>query len=63
MLPDGAWARISGYAEGEGPVLAPIRDTAGFASLAIPDRVAEVTAPIMQAVTRIRAELPPDKSP
>jgi uroporphyrinogen decarboxylase len=45
------------YAEGEGPQLAPIRDAAALARLN-PDRVAEVTAPINQAVARIRAALP-----
>ena len=45
------------YAEGEGPLLEPIRDAAAFARLA-PDRVAEATAPIMAAVSRIRAALP-----
>ena len=45
------------YAEGEGPLLKPIRDTAAFAQLDIA-RVPDVTAPIMAAVTRIRAALP-----
>ena len=47
------------YAEGEGPVLAPIRDTAGFATLN-PDRVANKMGPIIETVTRIRAGLPPE---
>ena len=47
------------YAEGEGPVLAPIRDTAGFATLH-PTRVAGAMAPIIETVSRIRAGLPPD---
>ncbi len=45
------------YAEGEGPLLAPIRDSAGFAKLDA-GRVPTVVAPVMQAITRIRAELP-----
>ncbi len=49
------------YAEGEGPLLAPIRDATSFAKLDT-SRAADVTAPIMQAVSRIRAELPPDKA-
>ena len=47
------------YAEGEGPLLKPIRDTATFAQLDT-SRVAEVTKPIMAAVSRIRASLPPE---
>ena len=47
------------YAEGEGPVLAPIRDAAGFATLN-PDRVADAMGPIIETVTRIRAGLPPE---
>ncbi len=45
------------FAEGEGPLLAPIRDTAGLARLD-PGRVERVTAPILEAVARIRAALP-----
>ena len=45
------------FAEGEGPLLAPIRDAAGLARLD-PGRVERVTAPILEAVTRIRAALP-----
>ncbi len=47
------------YAEGEGPLLAPIRDPAGFAAL----RTAGVSAamdPIIETVTRLRAGLPPE---
>ena len=47
------------FAEGEGPVLAPIRDAAGLARLDTA-RVPEVTAPILDAVTRIRSALPAD---
>ncbi len=47
------------YAEGEGPLLAPIRDAAGFAALR-PERVADAMTPIIEAVTRIRAGLPPE---
>ena len=45
------------FAEGEGPQLAPIRDAAGLANLN-PRRVAAATAPIMEAVSRIRSSLP-----
>ncbi len=45
------------YAEGEGPLLKPIRDAGTFAQLDA-SRVADVTAPIMAAVSRIRASLP-----
>ena len=45
------------FAEGEGPLLAPIRDAAGLARLD-PGRVERATAPILEAVTRIRAALP-----
>ncbi len=45
------------FAEGEGPLLAPIRDTAGFGRLDA-SRAAAATAPIMAAVSRIRAALP-----
>ncbi len=47
------------FAEGEGPVLAPIRDAAGLARLD-PGRVEGATAPILEAVGRIRAALPAD---
>ena len=52
------WALGQGLAfkEGEGPVLPPIRDEAGFAVLDRA-RVAEKTAPVMQAVRQIRAGL------
>ncbi len=45
------------YAEGEGPVLNPIRDGAALAKLdptKVPDRV----APVLEAVSRIRGALP-----
>ena len=45
------------YAEGEGPQLKPIRDTASFALLD-PARVPDATAPIIAAVRRIRSALP-----
>src|SRR5665213_68096 len=41
------------YKEGEGPVLPPIRDEATF-RLLDPSRVAEKTAPVMEAVRQIR---------
>jgi len=55
MLP---WALGHGLAfkEGEGPVLAKLRDAAGLAALD-PARVAERVAPIMETVRRVRAGL------
>ncbi len=52
------WALGQGLAfkEGEGPMLPPLRDEAGFRALD-PSRVAEATAPVMQAVRQIRAGL------
>ena len=52
------WALGQGLAfkEGEGPVLPPIRDEAAFAMLD-KSRVAEKTAPVMQAIRQIRAGL------
>jgi uroporphyrinogen decarboxylase len=52
------WALGQGLAfkEGEGPVLPPIRDEAGFRALD-PSRLVERTAPVMEAVRRIRAAL------
>ncbi len=47
------------FAEGEGPLLDPIRDSAGLAILR-PANVPERTAPILEAVRRIRRELPPE---
>ena len=47
------------YAEGEGPVLAPIRDAAAFAALQ-PARVAAAMAPIIETVGRLREGLPPE---
>ena len=58
MLPHALGQKLR-YAEGEGPLLAPIRDAAGLASLQ-PAAVAAAMDPIMEAVTRIRAGLPPD---
>ncbi len=46
------------YAEGEGPLLAPIRDAAAFARLDAA-RAPQVMAPVLEAVSRIRAALPP----
>jgi uroporphyrinogen decarboxylase len=45
------------FKEGEGPVLAPIRDAAGLSQLAI-DRVIERTAPVMETVRGVRRDLP-----
>jgi uroporphyrinogen decarboxylase len=55
MLP---WALGQGLAfkEGEGPVLPPIRDEAGFQALDA-SRLAEKTAPVMEAVRQVRAGL------
>ena len=52
------WALGQGLAfkEAEGPVLPPIRDEAGFRTLD-PSRLAENTAPVMEAVRQIRAGL------
>jgi uroporphyrinogen decarboxylase len=52
------WALGQGleFKEGEGPVLPPIRDEAGFRALD-PSRLTERTAPVMQAVRQIRAAL------
>jgi uroporphyrinogen decarboxylase len=44
------------YKEGEGPVLPPIRDEAAFRRLN-PSRLAENTAPVMEAVRQVRAGL------
>ena len=56
MLPYALGQKLR-YAEGEGPVLAPIRDTAGFEALQV-GRVAETMAPIIETVGRLRAALP-----
>lgn len=55
MLP---WAMGQGlrYAEGEGPLLEPIRDAAGLAALK-PEQLAANIAPIMETVSRVRAGL------
>jgi uroporphyrinogen decarboxylase len=52
------WALGQGleYKEGEGPVLTPIRDEATF-RLLDPSRLAEKTAPVMEAVRQIRTGL------
>ena len=52
------WALGQGLAfkEGEGPVLPPIRDEAGFRALD-PSRFSEKTAPVMAAVSQVRAAL------
>ncbi len=44
------------YAEGEGPVLPPIRTAADLDALSL-DRVAEVVAPVWETVRRVAAEL------
>ncbi len=55
MLP---WALGQGlrFAEGEGPMLPPIRDAAGLATLD-PARLPGAIAPILEAVRRVRAEV------
>jgi uroporphyrinogen decarboxylase len=55
MLP---WALGYGlrFAEGEGPVLPPLRDAATLASLR-PARLPEAITPILETVSRVRAEL------
>jgi len=45
------------FVNGEGPVLAPIREAQGLAQLAA-SRVADATAPVLQAITTLRQELP-----
>ncbi|MBV9538073.1 MAG: uroporphyrinogen decarboxylase [Acidisphaera sp.] len=52
------WALGQGlrYAEGEGPVLPPIRDAEGVAALD-PSRLQAAVAPIMETVRRVRAEV------
>ena len=52
------WALGQGlaYKEGEGPVMPPLRDAAGIAALD-PARVAAAVAPVMETVSRVRAEL------
>lgn len=52
------WALGQGleYREGEGPVLPPIRDEAALRRLN-PSRLAERTAPVMEAVRQVRAGL------
>jgi uroporphyrinogen decarboxylase len=44
------------FAEGEGPVLTPVRDAAGLAGLT-PERVVENAAPILETVRLVRAAL------
>jgi uroporphyrinogen decarboxylase len=44
------------YAEGEGPILTPIRDAAGLAALSL-NRVADAIAPVLQTVQRVAASL------
>ena len=55
------WAMGQGlrFAEGEGPVLDPIRDAAGVAALE-PDRIRERAAPIFETVRLTRAALDRD---
>jgi len=45
------------FAEGEGPVMTPIRDAAGLSRLDLSRAPAE-TAPVMETVRRVRAALP-----
>jgi uroporphyrinogen decarboxylase len=44
------------FTEGEGPMLAPLRDAAGLASLD-PARVAAAVAPVLETVARLRGEV------
>jgi uroporphyrinogen decarboxylase len=57
-LPIVSWAMGQDlrYAEGEGPVLPPIRDAASLAKLRV-ERVAEAVAPVLETVRRVRAGL------
>jgi len=45
------------FIDGEGPVMSPIRDIAAFGSLDAASAAAQ-TAPVMETVRRVRAELP-----
>jgi len=56
VVPHGLGQRV-GFREGEGPQLDPVRDAAGIARLT-PSTVALRTAPVMETVRRVRAELP-----
>jgi uroporphyrinogen decarboxylase len=47
------------FAEGEGPVMTPIRDAAGLSRLSL-SRAPGETAPVMETVRRVRAALPPE---
>jgi uroporphyrinogen decarboxylase len=57
-LPIVSWAlgQDLRYAEGEGPVLPPIRDAASLAKLRV-ERVAEAVAPVLETVRRVSANL------
>ncbi len=57
-LPIVSWAlgQDLRYAEGEGPVLTPIRDAASIDRLSV-DRVADAVAPVWETVRRVRAEV------
>ncbi|MCX7380591.1 MAG: uroporphyrinogen decarboxylase [Alphaproteobacteria bacterium] len=57
-LPIVSWAlgQDLRYAEGEGPVLTPIRDRAGVDRLRV-DRVADAVAPVWETVRRVREQL------
>ncbi len=46
------------FTDGVGPVLAPIRNAAGLDALS-EARVAEMTAPVLETIRRLRTELPP----
>ncbi|MCC6716628.1 MAG: uroporphyrinogen decarboxylase [Acetobacteraceae bacterium] len=46
------------YAEGEGPVLPPIRSAADLDALSL-DRVAEIVAPVWETVRRVAADIGP----
>ncbi|MEI9994478.1 MAG: uroporphyrinogen decarboxylase [Rhizomicrobium sp.] len=54
-----ALGQTVGFFEGEGPRLEPIRDAAALARLS-EDRAAEILAPVMQTIRRVRAVLPAD---
>jgi uroporphyrinogen decarboxylase len=58
MLPYALGADLR-FLEGEGPVLKPIRDAAGLASLD-ENRLLTTTAPIMETVSNVRAALGPE---
>lgn len=56
VIPDALGQKVT-FKEGEGPVLVPIRDKTGLASLNVDD-VVEHLAPIFETLRRLSAEIP-----